>query len=295
MEAIEQLQQLGFSQYEAKAYVTLLRDNPLNGYELARESGIPRPNIYAVLHKLEESGAVLRLVTKEYTRYVPVPAVELLEKLKSRYQDTLEATSTSLQAISSPPQVEAILNFRGYTGLIEEARALLERTRDSLLLSIWPEEAQTLGDDVQKCAERGVEVTTLCLHGCAHPCPTCHGAVYRYSLFPEREMRCLLLVSDETELLAGEIQTTAVGSSTASSDCDASAIRTHQQMLIHLTGSYIRNSIALASILTGLGRRLPEEMGEQAFATIDNLRLFQTQESWLEEMRHMLRLEGSTA
>ena len=47
------LQQLGFSEYEARAYLALLQRNPLNGYELAKVSGLPRANVYAVLQKLE--------------------------------------------------------------------------------------------------------------------------------------------------------------------------------------------------------------------------------------------------
>ena len=57
MEAIKQLQELGFSQYEAQAYIALLQKNPLNGYELAKASGIPRAQY---LCRLTEAGRVRR-------------------------------------------------------------------------------------------------------------------------------------------------------------------------------------------------------------------------------------------
>ena len=41
-DVVELLQQLNFSEYEARAYIALLQHNPLNGYALAKESGIPR-------------------------------------------------------------------------------------------------------------------------------------------------------------------------------------------------------------------------------------------------------------
>ena len=50
------LQQLGFSEYEARAYLALLQRSPLNGYELAKVSGLPRANTYAVLQKLRNAG-----------------------------------------------------------------------------------------------------------------------------------------------------------------------------------------------------------------------------------------------
>ena len=80
-DAISLLRQLGFGEYEAKAYAALLQRHPLNGYELARASGIPRANVYAVLERLEERGAVLRVETPEGTRYSPVPPDELTQGL----------------------------------------------------------------------------------------------------------------------------------------------------------------------------------------------------------------------
>ncbi len=60
-EATTLLQELGFGDYEARAYVALLQRSPINGYELAKASGVPRANIYAVLQKLAERGAVVRV------------------------------------------------------------------------------------------------------------------------------------------------------------------------------------------------------------------------------------------
>ncbi|MBN1935168.1 MAG: TrmB family transcriptional regulator, partial [Anaerolineae bacterium] len=38
---IEQLVKIGFSEYEAKAYIALLRENPITGYQLSKLSGVP--------------------------------------------------------------------------------------------------------------------------------------------------------------------------------------------------------------------------------------------------------------
>lgn len=291
MEVIVQLQQLGFSQYEAQAYVALLRENPLNGYELAKASGIPRPNIYTVLQKLEDSGAVMRLTTPEGNRYTPIPANELLAKLKRRYQQSLEAASASLQQIASPPNLEFVLNVRGYGELLDQARTLMDQTDHHLLLSIWPEEALALAEPVQQAVERGVQITTLCLCGCPQPCPACRGAVYRYALAPEDNTRWLILVSDEDELFAGEILPFGSQESPA---VDSSAVRTRQPMLVNLTGSYIQNSIALANILTHFGNRLFSELDPQSIAALNNLRPFHDQGPWLEVMQRKLKVDKST-
>ena len=54
---LEELKRVGFSQYEARAYVALLRRAREPAYELSRRSAVPRWMIYEVLGKLWDRGA----------------------------------------------------------------------------------------------------------------------------------------------------------------------------------------------------------------------------------------------
>src|SRR5262245_14170727 len=138
------LQELGFSEYEARAYVALLQRSPLNGYELAKASGVPRANVYSVLQKLEERGAVVRLESQAGVRYAPVPPSELTQRLGDRFQDTLAAAQRSLQELAQPAEHDYIWNARGYAVLIEHAQALIDAARARLLVAIRPAEALAL-------------------------------------------------------------------------------------------------------------------------------------------------------
>lgn len=62
--AVNQLEAIGFTEYEARAYLLLLREGPQTGYHVAKVSGIPRPNIYPVLSRLVERGAVNKMDAK---------------------------------------------------------------------------------------------------------------------------------------------------------------------------------------------------------------------------------------
>ena len=48
-ELISQLAKFGFTQNEAKAYLTLLKQSPATGYEVSQHSGVPRSAIYEIL------------------------------------------------------------------------------------------------------------------------------------------------------------------------------------------------------------------------------------------------------
>lgn len=273
------LQEIGFSQYEAQAYVALLRANPASGYELARASGIPRPNIYPVLQKLEERGAVLRLDTPEGTRYIPADPAELLSRIERQYHSALGEASRALSEITAPAAFENILNLRGYSVMLENARRLLSQANQRLMISLWHDEAVALENQVDEAAGRGVQITTLCLNGCQRPCPACRGEVFRFPIAPSGAHRWLLLSVDGAELLAGEI----------GQQGQALSVRTRQNMLVNLSTSYIQNSIALASILSSLGDRLDALLDPQIAAAINTLHPFRGDAPWLKTMRDLVR------
>jgi sugar-specific transcriptional regulator TrmB len=242
-EAVALLEQLGFSEYEARTYVTLLQASPLTGYELARRSGIPRPNIYPVLQRLEERGAVMRMEMPEGVRYAPVPPAELLKRLSHRFDEVLAAARQALESLAPAPEPEPVWNLSGYAALLDHARALLEGASRALWIALWPPEAEALAMPMARAEERGVRITTLCLAACATACEGCRGQLYRYRIAPAAAARWLLLISDESEVVAGEIH----------GDGEAHGIRTRQRMLVDLIHDYIRHSIALAATVQGLG------------------------------------------
>jgi sugar-specific transcriptional regulator TrmB len=57
-EIILKLKSLGLTDYEAKAYITLIKYGSMSGVELAKKAGIPQPRIYDVMKKLEERGLI---------------------------------------------------------------------------------------------------------------------------------------------------------------------------------------------------------------------------------------------
>jgi len=275
---IEQLQRLGFSQYEAQAYIALIKENPANGYELAKRSGIPRPSIYPVLQKLEERGAIGRVETPTGTRFVPLPPDDLLSKLSHQFQGHIEAASNSLNEIASSPTPEYTQNFRGYLELLDFARRMLQSAQRHVLIITWPEEARALADPLRHAKERGIRLTTLCLNGCERPCSYCQGHIFRFQFAPPETSRWLVLVADHGELLAGEI---ASGQETL-------AVYTRQKMLVKLAAGYIQNSIVLAKFISNLGDGLNSLLSPQTHADLEKL---QDQDRWFDTMSRLIRAQ----
>jgi predicted transcriptional regulator len=275
---IEQLQQLGFSQYEAQAYVALLKRSPLTGYELAKVSGIPRPNIYPVVARLEERGAVVRLEEAGATQYAPVAADELMERLQSQLHSSLEAARSSLSQIGQVSEHEHIWNTRGYAAMLEHAQTLVDNAEVELLAAVWPQEAEALAASLRSAEGRGVKVNTLCLAGCAQECGHCRGQVHRYPVAPRLQERWLVLVPDQHEVLAGEIKPAG----------ETLAVRTCQKMLVALSTWYIRHSIALAALMRDAGEQIEALLTPETRAELELVGPGGADGGWLEHMRQLL-------
>jgi HTH-type transcriptional regulator, sugar sensing transcriptional regulator len=272
------LQQLGFSEYEARAYLALLQRNPLNGYELAKVSGLPRANIYAVLQKLEERGAIVRIQMPDGSRYAPVAPIELTERIASRFQNVLGATQQALEDLATPVDPEYVWNIRGYPALLDHAHALVDATQKWLLVAIGRQEASALAQCVAQAATRGVEVVTLCLDECPQECGDCRGTICRSCAAVAAEQRFLVLVADNAEMLAGEIGPN-----------DVLAVRTRQRLQVDLASWYIRHSMALMAVLSELRSRHNHVLKPETQALLRALDSNDRRGGWLDQMRALVR------
>lgn len=279
-DAIQLLQGLGLGEYEARAYQALLQHNPVTGYELAKVSGIPRPNIYPVLQRLEERGLVLRQVG-DTTRFLPIPPQEFLDRLNREFNNTLADARQILPALAHVVERHDVWSAEGYTNVLNLARTLVDGAERELLVAVWPQEARQLVDQMQGAEARGVEITTLCMAACAQECGGCRGYIQRSTVADTQGARWLLLVPDAKEALAGEIP--ALG--------EPSVVRTRQHLFVSLATWFIRHSIALAALLRDFGPYLEARVQEPARVALSAAGP-RGSGGWLAHMRRLLRSPG---
>lgn len=270
---IEQLQQLGFSEYETKAYIGLLRQHPLNGYSLAKVTGVPRANIYAVLQKLEERGAVVAVNTAAGLVYSPIMPDDLIRRLGNHLDKLLVDVQRGLEAIATPVQQTYVQNLQGSAQLIEHALGLINSANEQLLIALWQPEASLLTEALAQAQARGVSIHMLCCQACSQECGSCQGSIYRYRVTPDQQTHGLIVIQDEYEMLVGAISG------------QATAIRTRQPNLISMTVWYLRHSITLAAILEDIGGSLETALSPQ---TQQLLRAVGQGDSWLAYIKRLL-------
>ncbi|MGH8113371.1 MAG: TrmB family transcriptional regulator [Rhodanobacteraceae bacterium] len=259
---LELLQKLGFTVYEAKAWLALASAGPLTGYEVAKRSGIPRANIYPVLKRLVERGAARCFDTPDGPRHVATPTAELLESMQREQQDLFAAAKASLPR--QPRQMEERLAYALQTvaQVRATARALVAGARDSLLIAVEPLEAALLAADLQAADARGVKITTLCLQACEPECGGCRGTVHRCACASGQTSRWLIVAADDARAVVAEFDGLD----------GVHAIETRQPLVVQLATAYIRQSAALAVLGAELGERFTGLVSLQARRSLDDLR-----------------------
>lgn len=256
------LQELGFGDYEAKAYLALTDAGQCTGYEVAKAAGIPRANVYAVLDRLLARGAVQRLDTAAGTRYAGTPPSKLLAQLERGHQRRLAAARRGFARLKPTEDHAPAISLRGEDELLRRAHAEIDAAHESLTIALGPEEAGHLADALAHAHERGVAIRTLCLQGCAPQCSACRGEVWRLQVQASAtaRRRWLLLVVDEREALVGQLAAEV-----------SHGLVTAQGPVVELVDAYIRQSLALALLGDGLAGRLDELLSAQARSALDEL------------------------
>jgi len=277
--AIEHLQEVGFGEYEARAYATLVQRGPLTGYQLAKASGIPRPNVYPVIDRLEKRGAVTRIEVGDGVKYAALPAAEMLARLSRTVEAHLAGAGSALGDLAQTTTSEYIWNVEGYDNALARAEQLIGGARERVLIGVWSTESARLAGAMSAAEARGVRIVTLCIEGCADECGGCRGDVYRYAMAEEAAARWLMLVVDDRELLVGQI----------SHSGDVKAAQTSLEVFVVMTSQYLRDAIATAEIARSLGSRLPKLLDREAAGALQGAGLATGGESWLKRMSAIVR------
>jgi sugar-specific transcriptional regulator TrmB len=92
------LKHLGFTEYEAKAYLTLIIYGQMNAEKLSSASGIPLPRVYDTMNGLAERGLIFVTNTRPQTFKVINPK-QLLSLLKEDEKRKMEEKMKKIESI----------------------------------------------------------------------------------------------------------------------------------------------------------------------------------------------------
>jgi sugar-specific transcriptional regulator TrmB len=163
-DAYRALMDVGFSDYEARAYCALLRQFPANGYQIAQRSGIPRAKVYECLERLVERGAVVRMEGAEdgARLFTPTDFRELLDESEANTRAAHERARKALaRHQSSSRAVEVLWRVNSRQDLIRRGRKLITEAKKVLHVALWTDEFEALTPDLLAAMGRGLRMALI--------------------------------------------------------------------------------------------------------------------------------------
>jgi len=241
---VVRLQALGFSLYEARVYVGLLRHGPQNGNEVAKSAGLPSSKVYSTLERLASKGIVHSVRRGSTTQYVCISPEELMHRLREEFSEPLAYLEKTLPELAAFEPAPEVLTVTGLDAIRENSRYIVLDAREEIYLSIWSDDVDHLAPELAAARERGVTIFGM-LYGDDPPVDagTWLAHSYRDIVADRIGGRMLTLVADGEEALVAHIPRRGA----------ATAVRTRSPVLALITREYLHHDIVLQRAQINIG------------------------------------------
>ncbi len=226
MDYIEYLIEYGLTRQEAIIYVELQRHGSMTGYEVSKETGISKSNVYAALKGLTQKGAAV-CEEGEATRYLPVEIENFCDN-HLRYLGEMRE-----QLIKNKPKqleaVEGYITIQSYRHICNKIYELLGKCEKRLYMMAETKIVMQFKDDLSKLASEGRKVviltgTELNIEG---------ATVYKTDVVTGQ----IRFITDSSYVITG----------TLTGDSDDTCLYSGQENLVNLVKETIKNKMLLAA------------------------------------------------
>lgn len=155
---IENLISFNLTRQEATIYVSFLTRGQMSGYEVAKETGVARSNVYSALQSLVEKGA-LYLQEGETTKYIPLEAETFLHNTLTDLQQKAQTIQENL-----PQKVittEGYLTIVGAKNIVHKIHQMLSLTKERLYVLASKEILEHFTEDLEKLVSLSKKIVIL--------------------------------------------------------------------------------------------------------------------------------------
>jgi sugar-specific transcriptional regulator TrmB len=249
---LDRLVELGFSEYEAKAYLALLKENPATGYHVAKVSSVPRSMIYEVLGKLTARGAAMGLRKEGKMQYAPAPPQEFLNQLQREHEELVTSLKDDLMSVGATSDLEYVWNIEGHENVMAKAEEMIRQARDRVYMAVLPSTFPPLKPALEEATARDVRVVVY-----SSECLDLSGGRVVATAMSEEYLKraeglALILVVDGDEVLIGERLTAP----------QARSSWTRSPLFVLIAEHHLRTDLYLPRILDELGDRAEDVIHE---------------------------------
>ncbi len=259
------LQRLGFSEYEARIYLSLLKSPSVTAYEVSKETGLPRSNTYAALESLTKKMAV-QPVSQNPVRYVPVEPSALLGQWSREVNAVCGRLEAGLRHLEGESGLDVVWTIVGQADITAKIGEMIDDAKEHVWIKAAEDVLNRHSEQLRKAAKRGVKILIILFGSDVAPFvygPTC--SVYLHEGNGIRmggADNLFTITSDYKTALTARLADDMLGAYTIS------------EPVVRMAESLIRHDYYLAEIFKYFGKEIDEKFGpilyslrEQTFST----------------------------
>ena len=155
---IDILTEFSLTRQEASIYAALLNHGDMTGYEVAKDTGFSRSNVYAALNALVEKGAAY-LVQGESTKYRPVE----IKTFTSNKIAELKKSAEYLEKHGPQKVIEAegYITIVGAKNIRNKMREMFSKTELRLYLMAPAQIVKDFEEDLKRLVSEGKKIVLL--------------------------------------------------------------------------------------------------------------------------------------
>ena len=253
-EVMPALIKLGFTEYEARAYVALTREHPATAYVVAKNANLPRANVYAALRALEIKGAI-QPISEAPVQYVPIAPQTFFGSLQREMAGLCKSAALALDKQASASDDVYVQVVRGADEILSRTMALIRKARKHVWIKAAEDALEPLLESFTEAAKRGVDVR-LIAHGEHLDRFATHAGI---SMFPHEGDG---VVRSEPQRLLFAMVVDGAGVLIASRKEPATASYARNPAIVYTVQTLLLHEIYLAEIYRKFGPQLTKQYGK---------------------------------
>lgn len=155
---IDSLKKMGFTMYEAKAYIALLENEEMNGYELSKVTGIPKSNAYSVLETMVEKGYAYRIDEKS-VKFTAVGFEEIAEDVKNQLNKTIDYLQKNLPIKKGA--VDKFITVEGSSNIVHKIITMINKAVSKIIIDVYDMDLDEILDALKGAKARNVSICLI--------------------------------------------------------------------------------------------------------------------------------------
>lgn len=155
---LERMMSFGLTRVEAGIYICLFKSGELTGYEVAKQTGISRSNVYSGLSGLVDKGGAY-LIEGISSKYVAVPIEEFCDnKIRNMKQDK-EFLVKNMPAVTAAE--DGYITIEGAKNIRDKILTMLDNAKQRIYLSAPESFIQSIEAELSEVVRRKIKLVLI--------------------------------------------------------------------------------------------------------------------------------------